>query len=245
MDKKEIVSVNQNALNTMDAKTVENLLLKGDLSGLSEKERVEYYLGVCHSLGLNPATKPFGYISFKGQLKLYAQKDCTEQLRKIHGVSVVESKTEFHTDCVIVTVKVQDREGRYDIDMGLVNTLNLKGEDFANAVMKAQTKAKRRATLSICGLGILDESETDTIGKYETVPIQDNVIEEEVKEIDYKKELKKYLNDWKVSNDEIVLFMKKFFGSEKISQEQAKSLIEEIEQKTMTKDIFTEIVERQ
>ena len=35
----------------------------------------------------------------------------------------------------------------------------LKGEVRANAILKAVTKAKRRATLSICGLGWLDESE--------------------------------------------------------------------------------------
>ena len=40
---------------------------------------------------------------------------------------------------------------------------NLKGEALANAMMKAETKAKRRATLSICGLALLDELEVETI----------------------------------------------------------------------------------
>lgn len=39
----------------------------------------------------------------------------------------------------------------------------LIGDEKANAIMKAETKAKRRATLSICGLGFLDESEIETI----------------------------------------------------------------------------------
>lgn len=43
--------------------------------------------------------------------------------------------------------------------------VTLKGEDRANAIMKAETKAKRRATLSYCGLGFLDESEIETIPK--------------------------------------------------------------------------------
>jgi hypothetical protein len=34
---------------------------------------------------------------------------------------------------------------------------------MANALMKAETKAKRRVTLSICGLGMLDESEVESI----------------------------------------------------------------------------------
>lgn len=35
--------------------------------------------------------------------------------------------------------------------------------DYANAVMKAETKAKRRVTLSAVGLGLIDESEIETI----------------------------------------------------------------------------------
>ena len=34
---------------------------------------------------------------------------------------------------------------------------------LANAFLKSETKAKRRVTLSICGLGLLDESEVDSI----------------------------------------------------------------------------------
>ena len=39
---------------------------------------------------------------------------------------------------------------------------DMRGVDLANALMKAETKAKRRATLSICGLGWMDETELDT-----------------------------------------------------------------------------------
>lgn len=39
----------------------------------------------------------------------------------------------------------------------------LKGEARANAELKCITKAKRRATLSICGLGWLDETEVEDI----------------------------------------------------------------------------------
>jgi hypothetical protein len=44
-----------------------------------------------------------------------------------------------------------------------VNISGLKGDNYANALMKCVTKAKRRVTLSIVGLGMLDESELDTI----------------------------------------------------------------------------------
>jgi len=84
----------------------------------------------------------------------------------------------------IVTAYVEDGKGRQDASTGAVCIKNLKGDDLANAIMKAETKAKRRATLSICGLGILDESETDTIGEYKKmVTNPGKLIEREIKEI--------------------------------------------------------------
>jgi hypothetical protein len=47
--------------------------------------------------------------------------------------------------------------------MGAVSIAGLKGDALVNATLKAITKAKRRVTLSICGLGMLDETEIDTI----------------------------------------------------------------------------------
>ncbi len=38
--------------------------------------------------------------------------------------------------------------------------------------MKAETKAKRRVTLSICGLGMLDESEVPSVKGAEVVPVE-------------------------------------------------------------------------
>lgn len=55
-----------------------------------------------------------------------------------------------------------NHERRADEDFGVV-TLPDKGDARANAIMKAITKAKRRATLSLCGLGMLDETEIETI----------------------------------------------------------------------------------
>lgn len=145
------------------AVTAEQVLIRGDLSALGEAERVKYYADVCKSVGLNPLTKPFEYIQLNGKLRLYALKDCTDQLRSIHGVSVTDMTESEREGVFIVTVKVQDKTGRTDIAKGAVNIANLKGEVLANALMKAETKAKRRATLSICGLGLLDETEVDDI----------------------------------------------------------------------------------
>lgn len=142
---------------------IEQVLIKGDLSSLTPEQRSEYYLKVCESVGLNPLTKPFEYIILNNKLTLYALRACTDQLRGIHEVSV-EEITETERDGVfIVTTKVKNSKGRTDISKGAVSIVNLKGELLANALMKAETKAKRRATLSICGLGMLDETEIDSI----------------------------------------------------------------------------------
>jgi hypothetical protein len=96
-------------------------------------------------------------------LTLYAKKDCTDQLRKLNSVSIDPPQVQYIEGMVIVTVTARDKIGRTDSDMGVVAIEGLKGDARANAIMKSITKAKRRVTLSICGLGILDESEVETI----------------------------------------------------------------------------------
>lgn len=142
---------------------LESVIANGDLSKLSVDERVEYYNRVCEATGLNPLTQPFAYLTLQGRLVLYARKDATDQLRMIHKISVVDMAESERDGVLTVTVKVQSADGRTDMDKGAVRTEGLKGDALANAIMKAATKAKRRATLSICGLGLLDETEVETI----------------------------------------------------------------------------------
>ncbi len=142
---------------------IESVIVKGDLAKLSPQERTQYYVEVCKSAGLNPLMKPFEYITLNNKLTLYALRGCTDQLRQIHGVSVEEMSGAAHGDIWVVTCKVKNAQGRTDMSTGAVSLGTLKGEALANALMKAETKAKRRATLSLCGLGLLDETEVETI----------------------------------------------------------------------------------
>ena len=156
---------------------VEKVLIGGDLAQLTPDQRLNYYNTLCQSLGLNALTQPFQYIVLNGKLQLYAKKDCTEQLRKIHGVSISKIDPKTIGDLVVVVADAADRDGRVDSSTGAVAvkglekkdnkgnwySYDLKGEDLANAMMKAETKAKRRVTLSICGLGMLDETEVQTL----------------------------------------------------------------------------------
>ncbi len=158
--------MNATELSTTNGHTserIEQALVSGNLAALSTDERLSYYKQTCESLGLNPLTRPFDYLSLNGKLILYARKDATEQLRKLHGVSVTIKAREVTEDVYVVTANAKLPGGREDESIGAVPLMKLVGEARANAMMKAETKAKRRVTLSICGLGMLDETEIESI----------------------------------------------------------------------------------
>lgn len=193
----------------IDRGLIEQLVLNNDLSKLTSEQRVNYYMKVCESLGLNHLTQPFGLIAFEGKVSMYAKRDATDQLRKTHGVSITDIRTKKEDGLYIVTAAGKDRNGREDVSTGIVpltveqrvwdqglkggnggwsytgKTVDLSGKDLANAIMKAETKAKRRLTLSLIGLGITDESELDTMqgveaGTFEQPPgDQPEIIDEE------------------------------------------------------------------
>ena len=148
---------------TVTANVLERVLVSGDLAGLSESQRIDYYKAVCESLGLNPLTRPFEYLRLNGRLVLYATRAAADQLRAIHGISILDAKIEQKDDLLIVTVRGRTRDGREDVEVGAVSVAGLRGDAMANAQMKALTKAKRRLTLSLAGLGWLDETETDSV----------------------------------------------------------------------------------
>ena len=141
----------------------EHILGTGDLSKLTTHQRVEYYAAVCRSMGLNPLTHPFRFMSFQGQTVMYATRDCTDQLRQLCKISIAIIDKHLDGDLFIVTAQATTADGRRDEDVGAVTIGKLMGEARANATMKAMTKAKRRVTLSICGLGMLSEDEVETL----------------------------------------------------------------------------------
>jgi hypothetical protein len=155
------------------ADIMESVLIKGDLARLTPDERVTYYNAVCKSIGLNPLTQPLAYMNLQGRLQLYAKRDAADQLRRLRNVSVEILHQGLNEDLYSVHVQATDATGRKDEDLGVVPLpANVKGEFRANMILKAVTKAKRRVTLSICGLGFLDETEVDSIpgAKIEPAP---------------------------------------------------------------------------
>lgn len=135
-------------------------LAEGQLQKLTVPQRLQFLAATCKSVGLNPITRPFEFITLQGKMVMYARKDATDQLRKMYNCSIKIASREVVGDVLIVTARAVLPSGREDESIGAVPWP--KGaEAMAMAAMKAETKAKRRVTLSICGLGFLDESEID------------------------------------------------------------------------------------
>jgi len=170
-------------------KLAEEVLIKGDLSKLTDAQLGTYYSYVCRSLGLNPLTQPFSFIVTKEGKKLYARKDAAEQFRAIYQIDFYKPIERQHDEALgLYLVTAYARMGdRTDEATGAVSThkwitrevemleqhegkgvkvkhekrerIRLDGDELANAVMRAETKAKRRVTLSIVGLGFLENDE--------------------------------------------------------------------------------------
>ncbi len=142
----------------------------GDLAKLTEIQRVRYYLACCQSAGLNPLTRPFTLMRNQaGELFLYANKVCSEQLRKRDKISVTIVSRIREDDLYTVIAKATAPDGREEESMAIVGLMvSVKtmrngreekeerlatGQTLGNLMMRCETKAKNRVTMAIAGLG--------------------------------------------------------------------------------------------
>jgi hypothetical protein len=146
-----------------------HVLGSGDLSQLNNGERVGHYLRLCRSLGLNELSRPFDWIYFKGgegepeKLALYPNQSCAAQLRRQHHMRVQITRREVVGELFVCEATAYTPDGREDVASKYVPLTNrygrLKGTMLANAMMKAETGAKRRVTLSMVGLASPPDAE--------------------------------------------------------------------------------------
>ena len=141
----------------VDAAILDTVIGTGDLNALAPRDRVNMYLALCDSVGLNPLSRPFEYIKLQGKTTLYFKATGAEQLRVIHGVNVKIVGREMLDDMYIVTATAELPNGRSDEAQGIVCMEGLRGKEKANALMRCETKAKRRVTLSILGMSFLED----------------------------------------------------------------------------------------
>lgn len=151
----------------VDAQTmervVESVVVRGDISALAPADKARLYIQTCESLGLNPATQPLAPLRLNGKEILYPTRGATDQLAAIHklnreivdGPKIVDINGTKVGYCV---AKATHPNGRTETAIATV-----PATDPAMLYMKLETKAKRRVTLSILGLGWLDETEIESI----------------------------------------------------------------------------------
>ena len=162
--------------NVLHEDIVAKLVLDGDLSSLTPQQRVVYYVHRCNLLGIDPGEKPFELLKLDGKLMLYAGKACANALTRLNRLSVAVVSTQIDGDLVTVIARAQDQSGRFTDDAAVIDLSDVSvvggqnkwgkpvsGIGRPNAIMKAVTKAKRRAVLSLVGLGVLDDSEIDSV----------------------------------------------------------------------------------
>ena len=165
----EMTTRNESGLAPIDldertsANAVSSLVMRGDLSGLGPEDRARYYIAVCEGLGLNPHSQPFTYLRLNGKEILYAGRGCTDQLAAIHRVTrtIVDGPRLMDlggTKLIYCVAQASHPNGRVETATATVPFI-----DPVNVLMKCETKAKRRATLSLLGLAMLDEMELETI----------------------------------------------------------------------------------
>lgn len=147
----------------LDDATMLLVVAGGDCSRLTPDQKLAYYNARCEAAGLDPRAQPFAFMKLNGKEVLYALKAATDQLASKHGIraEIVSQATE--DGIRIVTVRATAKDGRQTDEIGAVTVKGLVGDALCNALMKAVTKAKRRAVLSLAGLGLMDETEVETI----------------------------------------------------------------------------------
>lgn len=165
------MSGDSSAVATLDPAIQSSIVLRGDLSGLNEDQKKQYYLYRCKQVGLDPAAKPFDLLTLNGKQILYANASATQQLCALHKLSTQITHRERVDGIYLVSVRVTGSDGRVSENQGAVDVGNLVGERLANAILKATTKAIRRSVLAHCGLGMLDETEVETIPQARVEPM--------------------------------------------------------------------------
>lgn len=147
-----------------EASQIERLVMAGDYGALTVKQRVTYVEMLCEKLGISWHTQPFIWVVLNGKLTLYATRNATDQLRASRDISIqIVDRAQVGDVFTVRALATMQQTGRTDESLGALGIGGLSGEALANALMKAETKAKRRVTLSICGLSFLDEMEVASV----------------------------------------------------------------------------------
>ena len=143
-------------------------LRSGDLSSLPEAEKDKVLIKMCAHYDLDPILRPFILLTLNGKQVWYPTKAATDQVAAKFNLTreVIEIKENVERGVIECRVKitapgcersetciaaVSITEFQRD-SSGKVAPQLMRGETYANALMKVESKAKRRATLGWLGI---------------------------------------------------------------------------------------------
>lgn len=164
------------------ASAMEHVLATGDLIQFTPKQRVGYYLWLCQKLAIDSTSRPFDWLTLDGRLVFYPNRSCAEQLRRRHQISIELVRKEVVGDLFCVEVKGWRPNGQVDFASKYVALRDtrgnrLAGQQYANALMKAESGAKRRLTFSLVGLSTVPDTEDLAGARVVTVDAHGNVVD--------------------------------------------------------------------
>jgi len=134
--------------------------ISGNLAKLTAEGQVKYYNALCKFTGLNPLGFPFEWITFQGKLKLYPKKECADQLRGVHKISVKITERIVEFGMYVVRVVATMPDGREFPATGAVPFAEgMPALDKCKALKVAETQASRRATFGLVGLGNIPDED--------------------------------------------------------------------------------------
>jgi hypothetical protein len=150
-------------------KLISLICVGGDLTHLDGPSKRALLAKLTNYLHLNPYSHNFFiFKDSNGRHRIYATKECCSQLRHNMGINTWLSDPIYgpnNTAPVFVTVKANgtNRFGRSADEIGSVTLIGFDKSHWSDRIMFATTKAKRRLTLDLSGLGVLSDVEVDDI----------------------------------------------------------------------------------
>jgi hypothetical protein len=140
---------------------VEQALAWGDLSRLTKAELFEVKKRLAERMGVDLSLTPIDLIPTReGKLIPYINARGAAELRRRHGLEVVAIEVvKERIGLVVLRCVLRGQDGRMDQAFGAAEWREDRPSDEARSWMVAETRAKRRATMSAVGIFLEGPSE--------------------------------------------------------------------------------------
>lgn len=152
---------------------VARFMTSGDLSRLPKATKDAFIVKLAEQIGIPPYPPPFAFVTDKrGKETLVPQKHLAQALRDKHGISTeityqgpLQLGDKFDESIYVVKMKGTLPSGRFAEEMGtgFFGGDSAVGRGKADEVLKTVTKAANRVTYSLLGIGLIDETEVDSL----------------------------------------------------------------------------------